>query len=118
MIKWRELRGITIALLFLISVVLPCGGFAETPKNEIMERKCEAAKEGKEIDEHVKKDCATYFEQTGENAVIGVAASAAAHSVSSGERFRSIAGLALGVSVIGAVIAAGAGGGSALVVIP
>lgn len=42
-----------------------------------MEKKCEAATEGIEVDNQVKKSCASYFEATEANMVNGVTADAA-----------------------------------------
>ena len=105
--KWQGLFGIGIVFLFLAAAVCPSGGSAETQRNEVMEKRCEAAREGTETDAQVKRACASYFEQTCANLVTGVAASAAAPSVSSGERFRTIAALAVGVSTAAGVIASG-----------
>jgi hypothetical protein len=104
-VRLIKLCGVAIALLFLISVVNPSWGFAETLKSEAMERKCEATNEGTEVDAQVKKACAMYFEQTEANVVTGVAAAAATPSITSVELYRSIAAIALGLSVMGAVIA-------------
>lgn len=105
--KLRGLFGFVVALFILAAVVCPSGGCAEMQENEVMEKRCEAAQEGTETDARVKRACASYLEQTGANVVTGVAASAAAPSVSSGERFRTIAALGVGVSTAAGVIASG-----------
>lgn len=102
--KQLKLYCIVTALLSLMSVVYHSTGFAETLKAETMERKCEATNVGRETDEQVKKICAKYFEQTGANAVTGVAKEAA-RSLSSGSPYQATAYFALGLGIIGAVIA-------------
>lgn len=104
MMKRLKVYGIAIVLLSLIGFVYPSTGFAETLKAEVMERKCKAANAGKEIDDQVKKACALYFEQTGAHAVTGVAEEAA-RSLSSRTPYQSVAYIALGLGIIGAVIA-------------
>ena len=104
MMRRLKLYGIAMALVSLFSVVCPTMGFAENFKTETMERKCEATNVGREADDQVKKTCALYFEQTEANAVTGVAEEAA-RSVSSSSSYNSMAYLALGLGIIGAVIA-------------
>lgn len=102
--KQLKVYCIVMALLSLISVVYHSTGFAETLKAETMEKKCEATNVGTETDEQLKKVCAKYFEHTGANAVTGVAEEAA-RSLSSGSHYQSTAYFALGLGIIGAVIA-------------
>lgn len=102
----QRLMGTVILVLLLIVAVCPCGVFAESEGNKAMETRCAASKEGTEADVQTKKICAGYFEQTGANVVNGVVTSAG-YNVSSRERFREAAAVAVGASVLAGVLATG-----------
>lgn len=104
--KRGRLCGIGVFLIFLTVVLSSAGAFGETGRNEVMDSKCAASKEGTERDIHIKKVCAAYFEETGANVVTGVVASAGS-AISSGERFRTAAAVAVGVSTLAGVLATG-----------
>ena len=100
--------GIFIAIIFVISFIVPSEVFAQIQQNEDMEKKCKATREGTETDQGTKKACAGYFEQTGAAGAAGASAGAAA---STGMGAGTIAAIVVGVAAAGAVVAAAAGGG-------
>lgn len=106
--RWRKLLNVFIALIFVLSFVVPTGVIAQSQQKEDMEKKCKATNEGTETDQETKKVCAGYFEQTGAASATGAVAGAAA---SSGMGAGTIAAIVVGVAAAGAVIAAAAGGG-------
>jgi uncharacterized ion transporter superfamily protein YfcC len=63
--RLKKLLGIFIAIIFVISFIIPPGVFAQIQQNEDMEKKCKSTREGTETDQETKKACAGYFEQTG-----------------------------------------------------
>ena len=87
--------GIFIAIIFVISFIVPPGVFAQIQQNEDMEKKCKATREGTETDQETKKACAGYFEQTG-----------AAGAASTGMGAGTIAAIVVGVAAAGAVVVA------------
>jgi hypothetical protein len=97
----KKLLGIFIAIIFVISFIVPPEVFAQIQKNEDMEKKCKATREGTETDQETKKACAGYFEQTG----------AAGAAASTGMGAGTIAVIVVGVAAAGAVVAAAGGGG-------
>jgi uncharacterized ion transporter superfamily protein YfcC len=106
--KLKKLLGIFIAIIFVISFIVPSGVFGQIQQNEDMEKKCKATREGTETDQGTKKACAGYFEQTGAAGAAGASAGAAA---STGMGAGTIAAIVVGVAAAGAVVAAAAGGG-------
>jgi hypothetical protein len=106
--KLKKLLGIFIAIIFVISFIVPSGVFGQIQQNEDMEKKCKATREGTETDQGTKKVCAGYFEQTGAAGAAGASAGAAA---STGMGAGTIAAIVVGVAAAGAVVAAAAGGG-------
>jgi uncharacterized ion transporter superfamily protein YfcC len=100
--RLKKLLGIFIAIIFVISFIVPPGIFAQIQQNEDMEKKCKATREGTETDQETKKACAGYFEQTG----------AAGAAASTGMGAGTIAAIVVGVAAAGVVAAAGGGGGS------
>jgi uncharacterized ion transporter superfamily protein YfcC len=106
--RLKKLLGIFIAIIFVISFIIPPGVFAQIQQNEDMEKKCKATREGTETDQETKKACAGYFEQTGAAGAAGASAGAAA---STGMGAGTIAAIVVGVAAAGAVVAAAAGGG-------
>jgi hypothetical protein len=99
--RLKKLLGIFIAIIFVISFIVPPEIFAHIQQNEDMEKKCKATREATETDQGTKKACAGYFEQTG---AAGVAAS-------TGMEADTIAAIVVGVAAAGAVVAAAGGGG-------
>ena len=93
--------GIFIAIIFVISFIVPPGVFAQIQQNEDMEKKCKATREGTETDQETKKACAGYFEQTGAAGAAGASAGAAA---STGMGAGTIAAIVVGVAAAGAVV--------------
>ena len=108
LIRLKKLLGIFIAIIFVISFIVPSGVFGQIQQNEDMEKKCKATREGTETDQGTKKACAGYFEQTGAAGAAGASAGAAA---STGMGAGTIAAIVVGVAAAGAVVAAAAGGG-------
>jgi uncharacterized ion transporter superfamily protein YfcC len=72
--RLKKLLGIFMAVIFVISFIVPPGVFAQIQQNEDMEKKCKATREGTETDQETKKASAGYFEQTGAAGEVVVAA--------------------------------------------
>jgi hypothetical protein len=106
--NWRVLLSVTFTFTLIAIVLSSSFVFAQTMKNEVMEKKCEAAKEGIEVDNQVKKSCASYFEATEANMVIGVTA----HAAKAAGEFspNTIAYLALGLSTVAVILLTVIGG--------
>lgn len=106
--NWLVLLGVTFTFILTMIVLSSTFVFAQAVKSEAMEKKCEAAREGIEVDNQLKKSCAMYFEATEANKVSGVAAPAAKAAGESS--YNTIASLALGVSTIVVIILTAMGG--------
>ncbi len=106
--RLKKLLDIFIAIIFVISFIVPPEVFAQIQQNEDMEKKCKATREGTETDQETKKACAGYFGQTG---AAGAAGASAGTAASTGMGAGTIAAIVVGVAAAGAVVAAAAGGG-------
>ena len=53
--KLKKLLGIFIAIIFVISFIVPSGVFGQIQQNEDMEKKCKATREGTEKGQETKK---------------------------------------------------------------
>jgi uncharacterized ion transporter superfamily protein YfcC len=80
LIRLKKLLGIFIAIIFVISFIVPPGVFAQIQQNEDMEKKCKATREATETGRETKKACAGYFEQIGAAGVGGGSTAPAHHS--------------------------------------
>ncbi|OPX95460.1 MAG: hypothetical protein A4E62_02664 [Syntrophorhabdus sp. PtaU1.Bin002] len=87
------LQFVAPALLLLNIVFVPVIS-AYSAESDVMEKRCQAVKEGTENDRQIKTICASYFEQADANPVTGVAVKTAP---APGITFNKVALISLGV---------------------